>query len=187
MNTREYKSRKEDDHHWGPLSLVLKWEFCPLLRISLPVFTPGSPIASAWSANMKNKAIVCWHVFEQVQFHFKQEAAIVFRNYGDECLRTWRAGWAAKHQGPVFHVCLWVLWTFLTSAPYRFVWALERKTSVFGFFFGNFLKPWFSCLEEHSLAEAGSRAVQIFVWRTSLIYCLWFRERPISKGQGCAG
>lgn len=46
MKTGEYKRRKEDDHHSGPLSLVFKWEFCPLLRISLPVFTSGSPIAS---------------------------------------------------------------------------------------------------------------------------------------------
>lgn len=98
-----------------PLSLVLKWEFCPLLRISLPVLASGSPIASAWMANMKNKAIVCWHVFQQVRFRSKQEAAIVFRNLGDDCLRTWRAGSPGGHQGSVFHVNPWAWW-FSSSA-----------------------------------------------------------------------
>lgn len=56
MNTGEYKRRKEDDHHLGPLSLMLKWEFCPLLRIRLPVFTSGSPIASAWMGQYEKQS-----------------------------------------------------------------------------------------------------------------------------------
>lgn len=113
-------------------SLVLKWEFCPLLRISLPVFASGSPIASAWMANMKNKAIVCWHVFQQVRFHSKQEAAIVFRNLGDDCLRTWRAGSPGGHQGTVFHFSPWAWWfsscvSLGLVAPIG-VWELRKRS-----------------------------------------------------------
>lgn len=81
---------------------------------------------------MKNKAIVCWHVFQQVRFHSKQEAAIVFRNLGDDCLRTWRAGSPGGHQGTVFHFSPWAWWfsscvSLGLVAPIG-VWELRKRS-----------------------------------------------------------